>query len=144
MHENLYGGDRLSEKELQTAILKKYGALPGLRLWRQNTGAAVGMSVIAQARREGYLPANLPVTRYGSPGMPDIMGIIGPTGRFVGIECKSESGQQTQEQITWQKIITQLGGVYILARYICDVDFYLSSYLIEDKKNTCIPARNQL
>ena len=116
------GGVDMKEHDLQTEILKKYGALPWLRIWRQNTGVAVGMSVIAQARRLGVLPDHLPVTRYGTPGQPDIMGIIGPNGRFLGIECKSEKGKQSPEQMTWQRMIESLGGLYILAKSIEDVE----------------------
>jgi hypothetical protein len=134
----------MKEKELQTAILKKYGALPGLRIWRNNTGLAVGLSILEQARRAGYLPPHLPATRYGSPGMPDICGLLSPGGRFLGIECKSDSGKQTGEQQLWEVWITRLGGLYILAYSMSQVDRYLSSYLIEEKENTCIPARNIL
>jgi hypothetical protein len=115
----------MKEHDLQTEILKKFGALPWLRIWRQNTGVAVGMSVIAQARRLGVLPDHLPVTRYGTPGQPDIMGLIGPEGKFLGIECKSDKGKQTEEQKTWQNMIESLGGIYILARSIDDVSSVL-------------------
>jgi hypothetical protein len=109
------------EKDLQKEILRKYGALTWLRLWRNNTGVAVGMSIIAQYKRMGYIPDNIPVTRYGTPGAPDIMGII-KGGQFLGIEVKSLTGQQSEEQKAWQRMIESLGGIYILARKVEDVD----------------------
>ena len=109
------------EKELQTTIFKKYGALPWLKIWRCNTGSAIGVSFIMKAKRLGYFPDNMPITRYGVIGMPDIMGIIAPAGRLVGIEVKSPTGRQTPEQKLWQKVITDLGGLYILAKHIDDI-----------------------
>lgn len=35
---------------------------------------------------------------FGMKGLPDIMGIIPPTGRFIGIECKVDGNQLTKDQ----------------------------------------------
>lgn len=126
------------EKNLQKEIFKKYGALPWLRIWRNNTGSAVGLSLVMKAKRTGYFPDYLPVTKYGSPGCPDILGLIAPYGRFIGIETKAPTGKQTEEQKTWQKIITQLGGLYILAKSIEDVDKVLLDFAPDFWYNICM------
>jgi hypothetical protein len=116
--ENVFMG---LEKNLQNEIFKKYGSLPWLKIWRTNTGNAVGLSFIMAAKKLGYIPDNLPVTKYGVSGYPDITGII-KGGKFLAIEVKSLTGKQTTEQKLWEKIITQMGGVYILARKIEDLE----------------------
>ena len=121
----------MKEHDLQKQIFYKYGSLAWLRLWRNNTGKSVGLSLVMKAKREGIMPAFLPVTSYGTPGMPDILGIMAPTGRFIAIETKSSTGKQTQEQRLWDRMIISLGGIYILARSIEDVD----NVLLRGKSN---------
>ena len=43
-------------------------------------------------------------------------------GLFVGIEVKSDKGRQSPEQKQVEEFITKLGGHYILARGIEDVE----------------------
>lgn len=96
----------MTEAELQREILHFYGARPDLRLWRQNTGAAMlGGRMV----------------RYGVPGTPDILGLRLPHGQLLGIECKSLKGRQSQEQRAFQKMIESFGGIYILAFSLTDV-----------------------
>jgi|SRR3990167_3703976 len=56
-------------------------------------------------------------------GMPDIM--ILHEGRFIGVECKSSIGKQSDEQKYWQKQIEEQGGVYVVARSWSDVAIHL-------------------
>ena len=46
-------------------------------------------------------------------------------------ETKSSTGKQTQEQRLWDRMIISLGGIYILARSIEDVD----NVLLRGKSN---------
>lgn len=62
------------------------------------------------------------MVRFNPPGTPDIVGLIAPEGRFVGIEVKTATGKQRPEQVTMQRVIEGWGGVYCLARSIDDVD----------------------
>ena len=65
----------------------------------------------------------------GTPGSPDIIGIM-PGGRFIGVECKKPLGprggengsSQSPEQKAWQDECERVGGLYILARSIDDVE----------------------
>ena len=109
------------ENELLHTILKEFGARPNMRIWRNNTGSAYGVSLIQRAKQAGYIPDNLPITKYGIKGMADIFGIIAPNGRHISIECKSDKGKQTPEQRIWQQMVESMGGVYILARSLKDV-----------------------
>lgn len=94
-----------AEKALQNEILRAFGTLPGLRLWRANCGVArIGTRVI----------------RFGIPGQADLTGIL-PDGRRLEIEVKSPTGRQTSEQVSFQNMIERFNGIYILARSIHDV-----------------------
>jgi hypothetical protein len=53
---------------------------------------------------------------YGLKGSADILGIIKPSGKFLAVEIKSGQASQTAQQKAFEKMITDFGGVYILAR----------------------------
>lgn len=55
------------------------------------------------------------VISYGFVGSSDIIGMIRPTGRFIGIECKVGKDRQRTEQKTFQRVSTANGGVYLIA-----------------------------
>ena len=95
----------MTEKELQNAILRAFGTLPVLRLWRANVGVA------RLGRR---------VVRFGIPGQGDLTGIL-PDGRRLEIEVKTVAGRQSPAQRRFQEMMERFHGVYILARSIEDV-----------------------
>jgi hypothetical protein len=97
----------MRESDTQHEILLAWGAHPRLRIARINTGAAV------IGRR---------LVRFNPLGTPDLVGLLSPTGRFVGIEVKSGTGKQRKEQQTMQRVIEAFGGLYVLARSVDDVD----------------------
>lgn len=88
-------------------ILQAWGAHPRLRIWRQNTGAAM--------YKDRFV-------KFGVAGQPDIIGVMAPSGRFIAIECKSDTGKQSDEQKAWETMFRSYGGVYILARNVGDCD----------------------
>lgn len=94
------------------SILKSYGAHPRLRLWRANTGAAMV---------HGRL------VRFGVPGQGDISGLISPSGRRLEIEVKAARGRQSDDQKRWERVITSMGGLYVLARDVETVDRALAA-----------------
>lgn len=96
----------MTERDLVQSILVEFGARTDLRIWRQNTGCAIG--------RAGLI-------RFGLPGMADISGIQFGTGRRIEIECKTATGRQSDAQRKWQAMIENAGGIYILARSVDDV-----------------------
>ncbi len=94
------------ERKIQTEILKTFGNLPWLRIWRNNTG-------VAQAGPR--------MIRFGLPGQADISGLMLPSGRRVEIEIKTATGRQSDDQKRFQAMIERFGGLYILARSVNDV-----------------------
>lgn len=105
----------MNERQIMNDILREFGTRPGLRVWRQNCGAArVGTRVI----------------RFGVPGQADLTGIL-PDGRRLEIEVKSATGRQTPEQVAFQNMIERFNGIYILARSTNDVRQRLAALCIE-------------
>jgi len=106
----------MGEKNIQTDVLLKFGALPNLRIWRQNTGKAYGYSIVANAlARAGMaeILKGMPLTKYGTPGAPDIHGII-EGGRYLAIEVKRPGKDLEDDQKNWRRMFEGLGGLYVL------------------------------
>jgi|GEM_PF-5495945 hypothetical protein len=60
----------------------------------------------------------------GRAGWPDLTGVWkrpDGTGQFVGIEVKAGTGQSDEQRQT-QKVVEALGGLYILAKGVRDVE----------------------
>ena len=96
----------MTEHEIQQRILLALGAKPGVRVWRNNTGALTDI--------------NGRLVKFGLQGSADILGILAPNGRFLGIEVKSATGRQSDQQRNFQTMIESHGGLYILARSVDD------------------------
>lgn len=103
----------MPESHLVQAILREFGALEGLRIWRAN--------VLVARDHTGR------VVRAGIKGQADISGIRLPGGQRVEIECKAGRRGQTDDQRRWQAMIEKHGGLYILARHVDDVRAALAS-----------------
>lgn len=95
----------MREQLIQNEIIRTFGTIPGLRIWRANVGAA---------RLHGRR------VTFGVPGQADLTGIL-PDGRRLEIEVKAPDGVQSQVQKNYQKMIERYNGVYILARSVDDV-----------------------
>lgn len=100
----------MSEAKVQHDILLAFGAMPHMRLWRNNSGLLYAPGPGGTMRR----------VRASAEGAPDILGLL-RGGLFLGIECKSESGRQSPAQVAFQQMIEKMGGLYILARSVEDV-----------------------
>lgn len=75
-----------------------------LILWRNNTGAT-------QTLAGGFM-------RFGEVGSPDIMGILGPSGRFVGFECKAPKGRPSEAQGQWLLRAASQGALVGIVRTV--------------------------
>lgn len=117
----------MAERDTQAAILAHAGALPFVRLWRQQVGATPIGSGPAQR-----------FVRYGLPGMADLSGLL-RCGRRVEVEVKSETGRPSPEQERWADMVQAWGGLYVLARSVADVDRRLKQHLTEC--DTCLHAQ---
>lgn len=102
---------KVSEKEVQEAVCE-YLTIRNVFFWRNNTGAFCD-------NRGGFY-------RFGAVGSPDIIAIVG--GYFVGIECKSPTGKQSEKQIEFQKKVERAGGQYILVRSVEDVAKFFDQF----------------
>ena len=80
----------------------------GCFVWRNNTGA--------WKPRGGKRPI-----RYGKPGSPDIIGIT-PSGRFIGVECKSGKNKINPLQMAFQTDVLLHKGIYITAYSVDDLE----------------------
>lgn len=94
------------EKEIQKVIIE-YLSLKKYLFYRQNSGAF-------RTEKGFYRFASL-------SGIPDIVVILPPNGRYVGIECKSSSGQLNPNQKVFKEQLEAMGGTYIVARTLEDV-----------------------
>ncbi len=91
----------VSESAVVSACLVALSAQPGVRVFRNNTGA------IKMDHR---------MVRFGLAGSADILGIIAPHGRVLAVECKSATGRQSKQQSIFQRVIERHGGLYILCK----------------------------
>lgn len=82
------------------AVLLAITRIPGVMAWRNNAG-----SFVTQAGSR---------VRASVPGAPDIIAIF--RGRFIGLECKTETGRQSDQQRAFQRACEQAGGIYAIVR----------------------------
>lgn len=57
---------------------------------------------------------------FGQPGSPDIIAIVPPNGRFLGVEVKTGQGRPSPVQKRWRAAVLERGGVYVVARCVED------------------------
>lgn len=78
--------------------------------------------IFAWRNNSGTLWTNGQPVSFGYPGSPDIIGIL-PDGTFLGVECKSATGRQSEKQKKFQqRASVENQGVYILARSVEDLE----------------------
>lgn len=59
--------------------------------------------------------------KVGKKGSGDIL-VCTPSGRWLEVEAKSDDGEQSSEQVERQKHVEAMGGIYILARSLDDLE----------------------
>ena len=94
------------ESQLQSSILE-WLDLHKIFSWRNNTGA---------------LKTENRFVKFGYKGSPDIICVY--NGQFIGIECKSPKGKQSDNQEIFQDKLEKAGGVYLLVKNIDEVMLY--------------------
>jgi hypothetical protein len=119
--------DPRSERDLQNRI-KAAVAREGVRpVWSNDTGVAIAPSVLdyrIQAEDVGKtVKQAVPAKQarrisFGLPGSPDIIGILPPHGRFVGIEVKVPGNTQSDQQRNFGAVATEQGALYIVAHSV--------------------------
>ena len=88
------------------AEILEYLRLRGIYAWRNNSGA---------------VRANGRMVQYGKVGSSDIIGIM-PDGRFLAIECKTDSGSLSEAQRLFIDVINKSQGLAFVARSVEDVE----------------------
>lgn len=110
-----------SEKRILNESLVAVSALPDVLAWRNNTGqawqgthyrAATGQKITVQPGMVILMDAR-PIA-FGLPGSADILGVR--RGRGFGIECKTPTGRQSEQQQKFQAAFERAGGLYGIAR----------------------------
>lgn len=75
---------------------------------------------LVQRNNTGIIFINNRAIRMGTPGSPDIVGCT-PTGRFIGIECKSDRDRLSDKQLSMKKEIENRNGIYLIIKSIDDL-----------------------
>lgn len=96
---------------------------PGSRVWRNNTGKAVGWDTAQRAAWHimgGQQAAAVALLKrpisFGLVGSSDILGIMPPNGRLIAIEVKWGRDRIKVEQQAFADMVIGNGGIYVLAR----------------------------
>ena len=94
-NKNNKGSTALHQKIVKTVLLKLTSTYS--RVWANNTG------MIKTEDR---------VVRFGLKGSSDIIGIY--KGLFLGVEVKTGNATQNKFQKNFQKMVCEMGGIYVL------------------------------
>lgn len=116
--------DEASESAIQRSILD--GLLyKGYMAWRNN----VAPIPIRRGREiTGFRRIDPHVV-----GMADILCVLKPSGRLLGIEVKTPKGRLTEKQRDWGEKLEANGGAYLVARSWEDVETYLEPSKSDDE-----------
>lgn len=92
------------ETTLMHRIMLAVGGLPDFRLWRNGCGV-------------GLQPDTGDKFRYGlGPGSPDLIGVLAPGGRLVGLEVKTPRGRIDADQAVWHAAARRMGAFVAVVR----------------------------
>lgn len=117
----------MPESDLQQRVLRALGSRLDTRLFRNQCGFGhVGRVVRREPNGIVILAGARPVTFGLTPGSADLIGWRSVTvtpemvGRklavFMGVEVKTARGTQQPNQLVWQQVVRQHGGIAIVAR----------------------------
>ena len=95
----------MTESQLTAAILDALSRSGRGLFWRHNTGKL-------QDARGRWVSYGLGI------GGPDIVGMLLPDGRFVGLEIKSEDGRVSPEQHAWHNVARKHGALIAVVRTV--------------------------
>jgi len=96
----------IPEAKLQEITLAHVNKIPGVEVWRMNTG--------------GAYDASGRYVQYGETGQADLAGCIAPMGRRLEIELKAKRGRMRKAQIEYRERLVRLGALYVVARSLRD------------------------
>jgi len=118
---------RTTEADVLRACLDYLALDPnriGYVFWRQNTAPTY------EPTRQQYRA----MPKYARKGVPDIIVLLPPHGRFLGIEVKGPQGRQSPEQKGFQFDIERAGGLYWIVRSVDDLELLMPDEPYRPKK----------
>ncbi len=106
------------QNRLIEAVQKEF---PQSRLFRQNVGKAYPLTTFERAwefLKTGVRPPWFRPVSFGTVGMGDLGGWIRVNGVAVCVHIEAKVGKDvmSEEQLTFQRVLTSHGGIYIEAR----------------------------
>lgn len=96
---------------LVNAILLALGTIPGVVIGANPSGRA---KYVGENGRAFFVPYGWPSTAGG----PDILAVIAPIGRLVGLECKTGGATLTKEQRATHAALRAVGVVVHVTRSV--------------------------
>lgn len=125
------------ERDVQARVMLAVGALPYVRVWRQNVGTAVPIGVVQQALRQldmGNTPGahgvlrRARVVQFGLKGAADLTGVLA-CGKRLELECKRDGGKQSKDQQVFQRVMEALGALYAVVHSADEAQRVLDSHV---------------
>jgi hypothetical protein len=96
----------VTEAQTQDAIRLALGARDDVLIFRNNCGVA-----------EHWSGTRLTRVVYGlAPGSADLVGVLAPSGRWIALEVKSETGRVDPAQSKWLALVRRFGGFACVVR----------------------------
>jgi len=105
------------ESRLLHDVLREFGCGENFRILRSNTGMGKFCGACERIHSAERHPSYRMV-RFGTPGAPDLTGILGPGGRLLSIETKASDGVVSEEQANYHAMIQKYGGLVCVVRSI--------------------------
>jgi hypothetical protein len=117
----------VGSKKLTAEILKRHGARPDVRLFRNEAaGAWVGKTKGRTTAGDVILQRGAKMIQAGlAPGSADLIGFKldeSHVARFVSIEVKTGSDRLRKGQRAWRDLMERMGALWCVARSVEDVD----------------------
>jgi hypothetical protein len=100
-----FEAERLTEAQILHAIRLDLGREPDLVLWRLGNGVV-------------RMPDGRTIRLGLVPGASDLIGIVGPSGRWLALEVKTATGRLSQEQARFIALVRRHGGVAEVVRSV--------------------------
>jgi hypothetical protein len=103
----------MSEAKIQNQILSAIGSRPDCRLFRNHVGRVQDQH--ARWHTFGLCPGSADLI--GWRALTITQDHVGKTvAVFLSIEVKTNKGKPSAEQLRWQKVVKQHGGIAMIAR----------------------------
>jgi hypothetical protein len=110
-------GDKLLEADVQRAVLALLKQHPRVA-WAERFNSRV-LDVVDRKSKTGFRPM-----RMAFKGCADILGQL-KDGKLFACECKSTTGDATDDQLAFLSLVNKFGGLAFIARHPDDVLKYI-------------------